>query len=145
MIQLSPIAAAMVALTAAPSLAQSARTILVVEDEFLVCEMAADALAEEGYRVLTAADADDAGAMLARESIDLLFTDIDLARGTNGLTLARHARRRLPRLPVIYTSGGRDRLSAEEAVAGSIFVAKPYRPSHIAALARRLMRGAGNA
>jgi DNA-binding response OmpR family regulator len=144
-IQLSPIAAAMAVLPVVPSPAPAPGTILVVEDEFLVCEMAADALAEEGYRVLTAADADGADAMLTRESVDLLFTDIDLARGTNGLTLARHARRRLPRLPVIYTSGGRDRLSPDEAVAGSVFVAKPYRPSHIAALARRLMRGAGGA
>ena len=132
-------------LPAAPARAPTSRTILVVEDEYLVCEMAADALADEGYRVLTAADAHDADAMLSHEAVDLLFTDIDLARGTNGLTLARCARRRMPRLPVIYTSGGRDALAPDEAVLGSVFVAKPYRPSHIAALARRLLRVAGQA
>ncbi len=72
-----------------------------------MCELAAEALLEEGYRVLTAADAWEAEAILARESVDLLFTDIDLARNTNGLSLARCARELSPDLPVVYTSGGR--------------------------------------
>ncbi|WP_173928746.1 response regulator, partial [Pseudomonas sp. GW531-E2] len=66
-------------------------TILVVEDEPTVCELAAEALLDEGYRVLTAADAWEAEAILSRESVDLLFTDIDLARNTDGLSLARCA------------------------------------------------------
>ncbi|MDG5704528.1 response regulator, partial [Acinetobacter baumannii] len=90
--------------------------ILVVEDEPTVCELAAEALLEEGYRVLTAADAWEAEAILARESVDMLFTDIDLARNTNGLALARRARSVCPDLPVIYTSGGRACLSAADAV-----------------------------
>ncbi|MER2264896.1 response regulator [Methylobacterium oxalidis] len=115
-------------------------TILVVEDEAIVCELAAEALSDEGYRVLTAADALEAEAILARESVDLLFTDIDLARNTNGIALARHARRERPDLAVVYTSGGRGSLSHGEAVAQSVFVPKPYRPSDLVALTRDILR-----
>ncbi|KMO30649.1 response regulator [Methylobacterium aquaticum] len=114
------------------------QTVLVVEDEAMVCEIAAEALADEGYRVLTAADAVEAGRILQAERVDMLFTDIDLARNTNGVALARDARRHCPRLPVVYTSGGRHTLG-DEAVTGSVFVPKPYRPSQIVALANRIL------
>ncbi|WP_298952305.1 response regulator [uncultured Methylobacterium sp.] len=119
--------------------AAAIETVLVVEDEAMVCEIAAEALALEGYRVLTAADADEAGRILAQEEVDMLFTDIDLARNTNGVALARDARRHHPTLPVVYTSGGRQSLRDGEAVSGSVFVPKPYRPSQIVALANRIL------
>ncbi|MGY2050374.1 response regulator [Methylobacterium sp. JK268] len=114
-------------------------TVLVVEDEALICEMTAAAFEDEGYRVLTAADAEEAGRILQREQIDMLFTDIDLARNTDGVTLARAARHRCPDLPVVYTSGGRHRLAEGEAVADSVFVPKPYFPSDVVALANRML------
>lgn len=117
-----------------------AETVLVVEDEAMVCELAAEALSDEGYRVLTAADAHEAQALLERESVDLLFTDIDLARNTNGIALAHHARSHRPHLPVVYTSGGRGSLSKAEAVSESIFVPKPYRPSQLVALTNGILR-----
>jgi DNA-binding NtrC family response regulator len=121
---------------------RAAATILVVEDEPNVCELAAETLLDAGYRVLTAADAWQAEAILASESVDLLFTDIDLARNTNGLALARRARDLCPDLPVVYTSGGRDGLAARDAVAGAVFVPKPYRPSQIVALTRDVLNAA---
>jgi DNA-binding NtrC family response regulator len=130
---------------ACPSIAaldRATATILVVEDEPNVCELAAEALLDEGYRVLTAADAWEAEAILARESVDMLFTDIDLARNTNGLSLARCARSLCPDLPVVYTSGGRACLPTRDAVPGSVFVPKPYRPSQLVALTHDILRAA---
>ncbi|SDM73054.1 Response regulator receiver domain-containing protein [Methylobacterium phyllostachyos] len=120
----------------------AATTILVVEDEPTVCELAAETLLDAGYRVLTASDAKQAEAILASESVDMLFTDIDLARNTNGLALARRARMLCPDLPVVYTSGGRDGLSDRETVPGSVFVPKPYRPSQLVALTRDALSAA---
>ena len=120
----------------------AAATILIVEDEPTVCELAAETLLDAGYRVLTAADAWQAEAILANESVDLLFTDIDLARNTNGLALARRARQICPDLPVVYTSGGRDGLPARDSVSGSVFVPKPYRPSQLVALTRDALNAA---
>ena len=127
---------------AVPSLRPSLRagTVLVVEDEFMVCELAAEALEDEGYRVLTAADADAAEAILADERVDLLFTDIDLARNTNGLALAHRARWHRPDLPVVYTSGGRESLSQAEAVTDSVFVPKPYLTSQLVELTNGILR-----
>ncbi|MCJ2070295.1 response regulator [Methylobacterium sp. J-030] len=117
-------------------------TILIVEDEPNVCELAAETLLDAGYHVLIAADAWQAEAILASESVDMLFTDIDLARNTNGLALARRARDLCPDLPVVYTSGGRDGLASRDAVPGSVFVPKPYRPSQIVALTRDVLNAA---
>ncbi|GJE10502.1 MULTISPECIES: response regulator [Methylobacterium] len=136
-----PFAAAFVC-PSMPVLDPAAATILVVEDEPTVCELAAETLLDEGYRVITAADAWQAEAILAGESIDMLFTDIDLARNTNGLALARWARRLCPELAVVYTSGGRACLPANEAVPGSIFVPKPYRPGQLVTLTRDVLRAA---
>ena len=136
-----PFAAAFVC-PSMPVLDSAAATILVVEDEPTVCELAAEVLIDEGFRVITAADAWEAEAILARESVDMLFTDIDLARNTNGLALARRARSVCPDLPVIYTSGGRACLSAADAVSESVFVPKPYRPSQLVALTNDILRAA---
>ncbi|MBE7245337.1 MAG: response regulator [Actinomycetospora chiangmaiensis] len=119
---------------------RAAATILVVEDEPNVCELAAETLLDAGYRVLTAADAWQAEAILASESVDLLFTDIDLARNTNGLALAHRARWHRPDLPVVYTSGGRTCLASGEAVPESTFVAKPYLPSQLVELTNGILR-----
>ncbi|QGY01752.1 response regulator [Methylobacterium mesophilicum SR1.6/6] len=136
-----PFAAAFVC-PSMPVLDPAGATILVVEDEPTVCELAAEVLLDEGYRVLTAADAWQAEAILAGESVDMLFTDIDLARNTNGLALARWARRHWPDLAVVYTSGGRACLPADEAVSGSVFVPKPYRPGQLVALTRDVLHAA---
>jgi DNA-binding NtrC family response regulator len=133
-----PFAAAFVC-PSMPVLDSAAATILVVEDEPTVCELAAEALIDEGYRVLTAADAWEAEAILARESVDMLFTDIDLARNTDGLSLARWARGACPDLRVVYTSGGRACLQAGESVPDSVFLPKPYRPSQLVGLTRDVL------
>jgi CheY-like chemotaxis protein len=109
-------------------------TILLVEDEPLVRELAVEMLENEGCRVLTAASAEDALAIMYDVKPDLLFTDIDLGPGLDGLALARAARSVLPDLPVIYASGGRPALGAGEAVVGSAFLPKPYRSHQVRGL-----------
>lgn len=111
-------------------------TVLVVEDECLLAELAAEVLEAAGHRVLTAADAHAALSLLRSEAIDLLFTDIDLACGTDGLSLAREARTLRPELRVAYASGRRPDLRAHEMVPGSVFLPKPYRPAQIAKLSQ---------
>jgi DNA-binding NtrC family response regulator len=100
--------------------------VLLVEDEPLISDIAAEALQEQGFEVETAANAGDALRRLAAESpVDILFTDIDLPGGMDGTALARCARRLRSDLPVLLTSG-RYRLDASEAVTGAMFLPKPY-------------------
>lgn len=66
-----------------------AETILVVEDEALVRMDMAEFLRECGYRVHEAANAKEAiEALQSKFAVDLVFTDINLGEGMNGLELA---------------------------------------------------------
>ena len=80
--------------------------ILLVEDDYDVCEFTATVLGELGYEVLTAHDAASALRVLGEQTgVDLLFTDIGLPGGMNGRQLADEALRRFPALRVLFTTG----------------------------------------
>ncbi len=81
-------------------------TVLVVEDDSDVRELAKTALESLGYRVRTAADAQAGLAALeAAPRIDLLFSDVVLPGAMSGPELAREATRRFPDLKVLFMSG----------------------------------------
>ena len=112
-------------------------TVLVVEDDPSLLSLTAYVFGKKGHHVLTDVDAFGALALLRSHSVDLLFTDIDLAHGTNGVTLARDARALKSDLPVAYTSG-RIVLSGDQMVPGSVFLPKPYRLAEVICLPDRL-------
>ena len=106
------------------------RSVLVVEDEALICVETADTLEHQGFEVHMALNAEDALRRLRGGlAIDVLFTDINLAGPMNGETLALLARELMPRLAVVYTSGTVEAPSRK--VEGSNFVAKPYNPARV--------------
>lgn len=83
--------------------------ILLVEDDDSVRATAADMLADLGYQVLMARDADGAMAIIERGgAIDLLFTDLVMPGPFGAAELARRAQERLPRLRILFTSGYTD-------------------------------------
>jgi CheY-like chemotaxis protein len=106
-------------------------TALVVEDEPTVRALAESIIEALGYRILSAANAREAIALLEQdEPIDVLFTDINLPDGPDaidGLELARKAVELCRNLRVIYTTGhgqtdGMTALFVEDAT----FLPKPY-------------------
>jgi CheY-like chemotaxis protein len=107
--------------------------VLIVEDEFLICEWVAEALGERGFAVHTVSNARDALRHLASAPVDVLFTDINLPGGMDGAALARRARDMMPELGVVYASARR-MPDAQERVPGSIFVPKPYVPTLVGRL-----------
>lgn len=81
-------------------------TILVAEDDEAVRETVVAMLADLGYRVLKAKDAESALAIIeSGVSIDLLFTDVVMPGSLKSAELGRKARERLPDLAVLFTSG----------------------------------------
>ncbi len=81
-------------------------TILVAEDDDAVRDTVVALLADLGYRVLKARDAQ--GALTIIESgmpIDLLFTDVVMPGNLKSPEVARKARERLPNMAVLFTSG----------------------------------------
>jgi CheY-like chemotaxis protein len=81
-------------------------SILVVEDDALVCNYVVAQLESLGYQVTSAESAAAALALIDRGiAIDILFTDVIMPGSMNGRRLADEAVRRLPSLKVIFTSG----------------------------------------
>jgi PAS domain S-box-containing protein len=85
---------------------QGMETILVVEDDDDVRAHTVDLLRELGYRVLEAYDGDSALRLLARpdQGVQLLLTDVVMPV-MSGWELAEAARRQIPGLKVLFTSG----------------------------------------
>ncbi|MCZ7599644.1 MAG: response regulator [Gammaproteobacteria bacterium] len=80
--------------------------ILVVDDDDDLREVTVEALESLGYRVDAAADAADALDILERHpDIALLFTDIVIPGGMDGIQLAEAARARRADLKVLFVSG----------------------------------------
>ncbi|MBW6528182.1 response regulator [Sphingomonas sp. RHCKR7] len=102
-------------------------TVLLVEDELFVRMIGADALAEAGYRVIEAGDADEALERLEHgDKVQVLFTDIRMPGTMDGLQLAGEVHRRWPAIRILLTSGDMRPTSAAIPDAGR-FLAKPYR------------------
>jgi PAS domain S-box-containing protein len=80
-------------------------TVLLVDDEDLARQPAADRLREFGYAVLEARDGPEALRILATTRPDLLVTDVGLPNGLNGRQLAEAAREGVPGLPVLFITG----------------------------------------
>lgn len=113
------------------------QTVLVVEDDPLLRMDAVDIIEDAGFRVLEAADADRALALLRRNGrIDALFTDIDMPGRMNGLELSRLVHATMPGMRIVVTSG---QWSIEEDVLpdGGCFLSKPYRPDDLVAALNR--------
>jgi PAS domain S-box-containing protein len=114
-------------------------TILVVEDDEGVLAMVTALLDGLGYRTLVARNGPEALGTLRRgEHVDLLFTDVVMPRGINGVDLAREARKLRPRLKVLLTTGyaSRDLLSLVEADENIPVFGKPYGRTELAARIR---------
>jgi DNA-binding NtrC family response regulator len=109
------------------------RTVLIVEDEFLIRMVLADTLADEGYEVVEAANVLEAVAILGQRKVDAVVTDIDMPGGLSGLDLAKMISDTHLNVPVIIASG-RHRLTAEEIPGDATFVSKPYRLDTMAAV-----------
>jgi signal transduction histidine kinase len=121
---------------------RGSETVLVVEDDPLVCELVTRQLGELGYQVLLANDAPTALVELRRgQRIDLLFTDVVLPRGMNGRELAEVAMAERPGLKVLYTSGYTANAIVRQGrlKAGVSLLQKPYTRQQLSATIRAVL------
>jgi CheY-like chemotaxis protein len=114
-----------------------ALVVLVVEDEFFVRYGVADCLRDAGYVVVETESGEEAIALCKSDvSIDIVFTDINLAGAATGWDVAQCFRSDRPNMPVLYTSG--KSIDSRRLVPGSVFVPKPYRSTDILKACQRL-------
>jgi two-component system cell cycle sensor histidine kinase/response regulator CckA len=118
-------------------------TVLVVEDEPLVRQVAVAELGVLGYRVLVARSAEEAVALArgAHPPVDVLLTDLVLPMST-GLDVARRVRELQPGVRVLYVSGYSevDPRAAGEGAEGAAFLAKPFTARTLGVAMRSLLR-----
>jgi signal transduction histidine kinase len=119
----------------------SGRRVLVVDDEAQVLDVARGMLEDIGCDVVVADSGGAALALLEREgNIALLFTDCMMPGRLDGPALAMEARRRRPRLPILFTSGVQGRFEmAEDDRRNTAFLPKPYSVQQLSQAIRALL------
>jgi two-component system cell cycle sensor histidine kinase/response regulator CckA len=122
-------------------------TILVVEDEEVVRDLAREILERYGYTVMAAEHPGEA-LLLAdghRARIHLLLTDVVMPKA-NGPNLAHRLRTLRPDIKVLYMSGYTDDqvLNDEVLARGYAFLPKPFKPDTLARKVREVLEDAGS-
>jgi signal transduction histidine kinase/CheY-like chemotaxis protein len=125
--------------------AHDGEVVLAVEDDPDVLSAVVENLADLGYRVLSARDAAEALALLRTpERVDVLFSDIVMPGGMNGVQLASEATRLRPEIRILLTSGYTNQaFEGVESLPPNLDVLpKPYRRSELATRLQLVMRAA---
>jgi PAS domain S-box-containing protein len=111
--------------TLLPGAPVSGATLLVVDDDPDVREIAAIILREAGYAVREAGSGHEACDILAREPVSLALVDYAMPM-MSGYEFAGLARDIQPDLPIVYVTGAVDALRADQQALGDPVVVKPY-------------------
>jgi CheY-like chemotaxis protein len=118
-------------------------TILLVEDEPSVRELARRILHSRGYNVLVAMDGPSAIEMVehGQQHVDLLLTDV-IMPGLNGQDVAERVRALRPDIRVLFMSGYNEEAVLRDGVlaAGAAFLEKPFSPSELLNRVRRILQ-----
>src|SRR6267154_1698264 len=117
-------------------------TILLVEDQPQVRELAQMVLAGKGYTVVVAATPEEAERVCAQRvrGIHLLLTDV-IMPGVSGRELAKRLTARQPNMRVLYMSGYTFNVIAQGGMLedGVAFLQKPFTPSTLAEKVREIL------
>ncbi len=121
---------------------RGSETVLLVEDEVLVRNLAADALRRQGYQVLTASTGLEALELTVQmlHPIDLLVTDVVMPQ-MGGEQLAARLLAAQPALKVLFISGYADVAVAQHGTVlpGTALLQKPFTPGQLVHRVRELL------
>ena len=127
---------------AAPSASPDVRgteLVLIAEDHESIREMARHALLHLGYRVLSAANGEEALELAGQEEPGIAILDVVMPK-LGGPATAAQLTQRYPDLPVIFTSGySQDGAGLPRVTQGCTYLQKPYSPTALAKLVRGVL------
>jgi CheY-like chemotaxis protein len=121
---------------------QPPRSVLWVDDEAELLEPHRLFLADKGYDVAVATNADDACEMLRRRPYDLLLLDEQMP-GKRGLEAYREVREIAPTLPVVMVTKSEDDATLREALGTEVsdYLVKPVNPRQVLSVVTRILEG----
>ena len=124
-------------------LPQGHETVLVVDDEEALLELASHFLLELGYKVLRATCGSEALEVLSAQkgAVDLMFSDIVMPGGMDGFALATKVVELYPEMSVLLTSGFSDKAVRLNGLARHHvkLLDKPYSKQELALEVRRTL------
>ncbi len=121
---------------------QFSGTILVVEDDDTVRNVAVQMLSDAGFDLITANDGKSGLEQFRKHpEIDLVFTDIVMPGGMTGIEMAQRILQKKPNTPILFTTGYTEQSMAENIPKRSnvICVPKPYDTEEIPKVAHSLI------
>lgn len=123
------------------ALIQSQETILVVEDEILIRMPIAQYLRDCGYKVIEAANADEAMTVLSHKEtvVDVVFTDIEMPGTLDGFGLAKWVREHRPCVAVILSGTLPRTVEQAKELCDVGSIPKPYDAQTVHNYIRRLL------
>jgi CheY-like chemotaxis protein len=121
---------------------QPPKSVLWVDDEAELLEPHRLFLADKGYDVAVATNADDAVEMLRRRPYDLLLLDEQMP-GKRGLEAYREVREIAPTLPVVMVTKSEDDATLREALGTEVsdYLVKPVNPRQVLSVVTRILEG----
>ena len=118
------------------------KKIMTVDDSATIRQMVALTLRDAGYEVLEAVDGRDALERLAKESVDMLITDLNMPN-LDGVGLIREVRAQPANrfIPIIMlTTESHDSKKQEGKAAGaSGWIVKPFKPEQLLGVVRMVL------
>jgi|GEM_PF-5411877 len=117
-------------------------TILLVEDEEMVRELAWRTLEQQGYKILQAGNGEEALRVIQKQNDDpvhLLLTDIVMPQ-MGGMELAEAVKINHPHMKVLFITGYSDKALAQSTAKN--FLQKPFSPTVLACKVREVLDGA---
>jgi CheY-like chemotaxis protein len=130
---------------AAPSVGEmrGTETVLVADDHESIREMARQTLSSLGYRVLCAADGEEALLLCEKNSPQIAVLDVVMPR-LGGTAAAEKLLEKFPGLQVIFASGySRDRDERTARLPAASYLQKPYSPTALGRLVREVLDRGG--
>jgi PAS domain S-box-containing protein len=125
-----------------PMALRGTETVLLIEDDAQVRGITAQALQKAGYKVLVAADGEQAVGLFGSRStsIDLVISDVVMP-GMNGRRTVEELRRSSPDLKALFVSGyTHDVISGRGVLdSGLQFLSKPFTPNTLLARVREVL------
>ena len=118
--------------------AAAGHIVLLLDDEPLARMTLADMLYDAGFWTMEAENADQALRLLeSRDDIRIVFLDVVMRQGIDGLALARLIRRRWPHIRIVIASG--KMYAPEESLPeDAVFFHKPYRSTDVVPVLHRM-------